>query len=63
MTAKNQPEELASLIAKLRTAYPQMRLGQIMSNLAREYWDVFYIEDERLIARAKYVLEHGWKTE
>jgi len=47
-------ERIPSLLARLEkvwVAYPDLRLGQLISNTAKDEFTLFYIEDEELIEK------------
>lgn len=49
------------LIAVIKTQHPEMRLGQIIDNLAHED-DLFYLSDDELTKRAGQVVNGGWEV-
>ncbi len=63
------PGRIPRSLEKLRAlwhAYPDMRLGQLVENLAVSYKlsppDLFYIEDEDMEAHIDRVLATGWEA-
>ena len=48
------PKRISNLLARLEkvwVAYPDLRLGQLISNTAKDEFTLFYIEDEELIEK------------
>ena len=48
------PERIPNLLARLERvwkAHPDLRLGQLISNTAKDEFTLFYIEDEELIEK------------
>lgn len=61
MRDKNRILPFCTELTELWSNYPDLRFGQIMSNLARyirtEYGqDIFYMEDDQLMAAIRYHL-------
>ncbi len=57
-------QELFTIIAELRSRYPQWRFGQLVANLAG--WadvDIWDVEDEQLLAAARTHLEYLGRQE
>jgi hypothetical protein len=57
----NKRAELLDLLQRISAAYPEMRMGQLLCNLAEagrgpEFGDVWEVEDEELIPAARQLL-------
>ena len=52
MRDPNRIPEILNEIEKIWKEYPDLRLGQLISNMSdRSPWPLFYIEDDELIER------------
>jgi uncharacterized protein YihD (DUF1040 family) len=66
MRDPNRTAELLNLIRSVWDLYPDLRLGQLISNTIPEGNDVvdlFYLEDEKLVERIKATYFGGGKIE
>lgn len=60
----NHLEQLSTLLKRVKEQYPDMRVGQIITNTIRCFGfpsdHVFVVEDSSLVVMLGHVVEHGF---
>ena len=61
MKKRNNVDKFCKVIKALSKKYPDLRLGQLIGNLSyANDEDLFYLEDETILARFEYALKHSF---
>ena len=67
MTELWNQERFNKAMGRLIEKYPQLRIGQILSNIVADETELFYIKDETLLHRIEFAAEHSitlfWERE
>ena len=61
MKSNNNIDRFCKALKALSKKYPDLRIGQLIGNVSyANKEDLFYLEDETMLARFEYALKHSF---